>query len=74
MKKVARMLRAHEGLLLNYFHAKRQYNCGVVEWLNTRARVSPEHGYWHRSTEILQLVLYPALANLPEPPSKHKSC
>jgi len=74
MKKVARMLRSHEELLLNYFRAKRQYNSGVVEGLNNKARVSLAHGYGHRSSEILKLVLYHALAELPEPPSKHKFC
>jgi transposase len=74
MKKVARMLRSHEDLLLNYFRAKRQYNSGVVEGLNNKARVSLAHGYGHRSSEILKLVLYHALAKLPEPPSRHKFC
>ncbi len=74
MKKVARMLRAHEELLLNYFRAKRQYNSGVVEGLNNKARVSLAMGYGHRSSEIIKLVLYHALADLPEPPSTHKFC
>lgn len=74
MKKVARMLRKHEDLLINYFRAKRQYNSGVVEGLNNKARKSLSHGYGHRSPEILKLVLYHALGKLPEPPSKHKFC
>lgn len=74
MKKVARMLRAHEELLLNYFRAKRQYNSGVVEGLNNKARVSLAKGYGHRSSEIIKLVLYHALANLPEPSCSHKFC
>jgi transposase len=74
MKRVARMLRAHEELLLNYFRAKRQYNSGVVEGLNNKARVSLAHGYGHRSSEILKLVLYHALGKLPEPPCSHKFC
>ena len=74
MKKVARMLRAHEELLLNYFRAKRQYNSGVVEGLNNKARVSLANGYGHRSSEIIKLVLYHALAKLPEPPCSHKFC
>ena len=34
MKKVARMLRKHEDLLLNYFRAKRQYTNAMVEVMN----------------------------------------
>jgi transposase len=74
MKKVARMLRAHEELLMNYFKAKRQYNSGVVEGLNNKARVSLAQGYGHRSSEVLKLVLYHSLGNLPEPPISHKFC
>jgi transposase len=74
MKKVARMLRAHEELLLNYFRAKRQYNSGVVEGLNNKARVSLARSFGHRSSEILKLVLYHTLGDLPEPHSPHKFC
>lgn len=74
MKKVARMLRAHEDLLLNYFRAKRQYNSGVVEGLNNKARVSLAHSFGHRSSEILKLVLYHTLGKLPEPQNQHKFC
>ena len=74
MKKVARMLRSHEDLLLNYFRAKRQYNSGVVEGLNNKARVSLARSFGHRSSEILKLVLYHTLGDLPEPHFPHKFC
>lgn len=74
MKKFARMLRTHEELLLNYFRAKREYNSGVVEGLNNKARVSLAHSFGHRSSEILKLVLYHTLGKLPEPPCSHKFC
>jgi transposase len=74
MKKVARMLRAHEDLLLNYFRAKRQYNSAVVEGLNNKARVSLARSFGHRSSEILKVVLYHTLGDLPEPHLQHKFC
>jgi transposase len=74
MKRVARMLRRHEDLLLNYFRAKRKYNSAVVEGLNNKARVSLARSFGHRSFEVLQLVLYHNLGKLPEPPSPHKFC
>jgi transposase len=74
MKKVARMLRRHEDLLLNYFRAKRQYTNAVVEGMNHKARVSLARSFGHRSFDVLQLALYHNLANLPEPPSQHKFC
>jgi transposase len=39
MKKVARMLRTHEELILNWFHAKGQIPSGAVEGPNNRIRV-----------------------------------
>ena len=74
MKKVARMLRRHEDLLLNYFRAKRQYSNVVVEGLNHKARVSIARSFGHRSFEVLQPALYHNLAKLPEPPSQHRFC
>jgi len=74
MKKVARMLRSHEDLLLNYFRAKRQYTNAMVEGMNHKARVSLARSFGHRSFTILQLVLYHNLGQLPEPPSTHKFC
>ena len=74
MKKVARMLRSHEDLLLNYFHAKRQYNSAMVEGMNHKARVSLARSFGHRSFDVLKLVLYHNLGALPEPPCSHKFC
>ena len=74
MKKVARMLRKHEDLLLNYFRAKRQYTNAMVEGLNHKARVSLARSFGHRSFVVLKLVLYHNLGDLPEPPCSHKFC
>ena len=37
MKKVAKMLRRHKGLILNWFHANGELSSGAVEGLNNRA-------------------------------------
>ena len=39
MKRVGRMLRKHEGLLLNWFEAKGEVSSGAVEGLNNKIRV-----------------------------------
>jgi transposase len=39
MRKVARMLRAHEDLLMNWFKAKGEISAGAVEGLNNKIRV-----------------------------------
>ena len=38
MKKLARMLRAHRPLLLNYFKAKKKFSSDAVEGLNSKAK------------------------------------
>jgi len=45
MKKVARMLRAHEPLLLNWFRAKGEISAGAVEGLNNKIRVMTRRSY-----------------------------
>lgn len=74
MKKVARMLRKHEDLLLNHFRAKRQYTNAMVEGMNHKARVSLARSFGHRSFEVLKLVLYHNIGDLPEPPCSHRFC
>ena len=74
MKKVARMLRRHEDLLMNYFRAKRQYTSAMVEGMNHKARVPLARSYGHRFFEVRKLVLYHNLGDLQEPPSSHKFC
>jgi Transposase len=46
MKKIARMLRTHRALLLNYFKARKQYSSGVVEGLNNKAKVALSQNLW----------------------------
>jgi len=40
MKAVARMLRAHRELLLNWFRTKDQVAFGAVEGMNNKAKVT----------------------------------
>ncbi len=72
--QVARMLRRHRDLLLNYFRAKKAYNSAVVEGLNHKARANLARSYGHRTFDVLQTVLYHNLGHLPEPPITHRFC
>src|SRR5437868_45736 len=72
MKKIARMLRAHRELLLNYFKAKKQFSSGVVEGLNNKAKVTMRRSYGFRTFRILELALYHSLGKLPEPELTHE--
>jgi transposase len=72
MKKIARMLRAHRPLLLNYFKAKKEFSSGVVEGLNNKAKLTMRKSYGFRTFRILELALYHSLGKLPEPKLTHE--
>jgi transposase len=74
MKKVARMLRTHEPLLLNWFKAKGEISSGAVEGLNNKIRVVTRRAYGFRTFDAMEIALYHTLGRLPEPPSTHRFC
>jgi transposase len=74
MKRVARMLRTHEELLLNWFRAKGEISSGAVEGLNNKIRVITRRSYGFRTYEAMELALYHTLGRLPEPESTHRYC
>jgi transposase len=74
MKKVAKMLRAHRELLLNWFLARGRIALGAVEGFNNKARVTTKRSYGFRSYDLLELALYQTLGQLPEPEGTHRFC
>jgi transposase len=74
MRKVARMLRSHEELLLNWFKAKGEISSGAVEGLNNKIRVVTRRSYGFRTYEAMEIALYHTLGRLPEPESTHRFC
>jgi len=74
MKRVARMLRAHDELLLNWFRAKGEISNGAVEGLNNKIRVITRRSYGFRTYEAMETALYHTLGRLPEPESTHRYC
>ena len=71
MKKIARSLRNHRDLILNYFRAQKMLSSGVVEGLNNKAKVTMRKSYGFRTYRVLELALYHSLGKLPEPDSTH---
>src|SRR5439155_17663370 len=71
MKKIARSLREHRELILNYFRAQKLLSSGVVEGLNNKAKLTMRKSYGFRTFRALELALYHSLGNLPEPESTH---
>jgi len=67
MKKVARTLRSHRDLILNWFVAKKEISCGTVEGMNTNAKLAIRKARGFRTYEVLETALYHELGHLPEP-------
>jgi len=72
MKRVARMMRRHRPLILNWFKAKGQISNGVVEGLNGKGRVLTKRAYGFRTFRCLEIALYHTLGRLPEKDFTHR--
>jgi len=71
MKKVARMLRNHRDLLLNWFRARGQISSGTVEGFNTKVKLTSRKSYGFRTFRGQEVALYHALGDLPMPNFTH---
>lgn len=74
MKKVARMLRTHEELLMNWFRARGEISSAAVEGQNNKVRVVTRRSYGFRTYNVMELALYHNLGKLPEPETTHRFC
>ena len=74
IKKVARSIRAHQTLILNWFAAKKEFSAGIVEGLNYRVKLTIRKAYGFRTLEAAEIALYHTLGRLPEPKLTHEFC
>jgi transposase len=74
MKKVARMLRSHKPLILNWFKAKGQLSSGAVQGMNLKAKLTMRKAYGFKTLKCLQIALYHELGALPETECHHRFC
>jgi transposase len=72
MKKIARSMREHRELILNYFRAQKLFSSGVVEGLNNKAKVTMGRSCGFRTFRVLELALYHSLGKLSEPESTNE--
>jgi transposase len=72
MKRVARQLRRHRALLLNWFRAKGQFSSGIVEGFNNKAKLTTRKSYGFRTYHATEIALYHALGELPVPKVVHE--
>jgi len=71
VKKIARMLRRHQPLILNWFRAKGMLSSGAVEGMNNKLKVITRSSYGFRTFNATQTALYHKLGKLPEPQLAH---
>ena len=74
LKKVARSLRKHRELILNWFRAKGTISAGVVEGLNNKAKLTMRKSFGFRTPEAIETALFHNLGDLPEPEFTHEFC
>lgn len=71
-KRVVKMLRRHEPLILNWFRAKGTISAGMVEGLNYNVKLTMRKAYGFQTEAAIKTALYHRLGVLPEPEIAHK--
>ena len=74
MKKIARTIRTHRPLILNWFRAKGMVSAGAVEGLNNKVKLVTRKSYGFRTAQVAKLALLHNLGDLPEPERTHRFC
>jgi len=74
MKNIARTIRSHRSLILNWFRARGLVSSGAVEGLNNKVKLVTRKSYGFRSPDIAELALLHNLGALPEPNHTHRFC
>ena len=74
MKKIARSIRTHRPLILNWFRARGQISAGAVEGLNNKVKLVTRKSYGFRTAKVAKLALLHSLGHLPEPKRTHRFC
>ncbi len=74
MKKVARTLRQHRELILNWFRARGTISAAVVEGFNNKAKLTTRRSFGFRTFDAIEIALFHTLGDLPEPRTTHRFC
>jgi transposase len=72
MKKVAKTLRKHKPLILNWYKAKGAISSAAVEGMNNKSKLTIRKAYGFRSYRTAEIALYHTLGKLPEPKFTHR--
>lgn len=71
LQRVAKTLKKHQRLLLNYFVARKEFSNAVVEGLNNKLKLTLRKSYGFRTDLARKVALFHALGQLPQPQLTH---
>jgi transposase len=74
MKKVAKGLRRHRYLILNWFRANGTGSSGVAEGSKSRAKLTTRKAFGFGTPKGIEIALVHVLGSLPEPRFTHRFC
>jgi transposase len=74
IKKMARTLRSHKPLILNWFRAKKQFSSGIVEGFNGKIKLAFRRAFGFSTYKAAEIALYHTLGDLPMPECTHRFC
>ena len=74
MKRVARSMRKHRALILNWFRARGTISAAVVEGFNNKAKLTTRKAFGFRTFKAAEIALFHTLGDLPEPEMTHRFC
>ncbi|HLQ43210.1 MAG TPA: transposase [Planctomycetaceae bacterium] len=72
LKNVARTLRSHRELILNWFRANGTISAGTVEGLTLKVKLTLRKSFAFRTCEAIETALSHNLGDLPEPEFTHR--
>jgi transposase len=72
LKKVARSMRKHLPLILNWFEARGRISAGSVEGMNYKVKLAMKNAYGFRSFRAVEVALLHKLGALPESELTHR--
>ena len=74
MKDIAKMLRRHKRLILNWFEMQGKISAGIVEGFNTKAKLTTRKAFGFRTYKVHRIALLHQLGDLPTPDFLPKLC
>ena len=66
MKKIARRLRRHRHLILNWLRARGTISSGVAEGFNGKAKLTTRKAIGFRTPQGIEIALFHVLGRLPD--------